>query len=399
MYLGTTHHVSAWDVARVAAGTVIVLLGILLAGGLQAWAADGDPDVGFAFKREFDVPVQTIWTMQERENTTQRGAIAFSPDGSLVASGRSDSNDVEIRSSADGTLVRVLTGLNNNANVIRFSPDGQYLATGTGQSGQNLSLNLWRVSDGIRLVGRIPAFTNGTISVSFSPDGQLLIASGFHATGYKVYHVPDMTLVSTVGNFDPELGYNVRINAVEFSRDGQFIAVGATRGLYIRNASDGSLVRLINTNAPYAMPVNSVAFSPNGVDLAAATGSQSTATGPNICTDCVIKLFRFGDGTLLHTYNDPAVPTFAKLNFSPNGRILGAGYADFNGTSYSGAAQFWSVASGSSLRRDARDFWVQDLAYSPLGTTYAFFGADGVIAVVQAPTDVMRRKKPMIGSD
>jgi len=38
MYLGTTHHVSGWDIARVAAGGAIVLLGVLLAGGRQAGA-------------------------------------------------------------------------------------------------------------------------------------------------------------------------------------------------------------------------------------------------------------------------------------------------------------------------------------------------------------------------
>jgi WD40 repeat protein len=326
-----------------------------------------------------------IWAVQERENTSQRGAIAYSPDGSYVASGRSDSDDVVIRNAANGSLVRILNGINNNANVIRFSPDGQYLATGTGQPGQGLSLNLWRVSDGVRLAGRIAAFGNGTISLSFSPDGSLLAASGFHATGYKIYHVPDMALIGTFGNFDPQLGYNVRINAVEFSRDGQMIAVGATRGIYLRQASDGSLIRLINSNDPYAMPVQELAFAPDGARLAASTTAQSTATGENICSDCAIKLFRIDDGALLHVYTDPAVPTYAKIAFSPNGRVIGAGYADFNGTSYSGAAEFWDVETEQVLRRDSRSFWVQDFAYDPTGKRYAFFGADGVIAVSNAP--------------
>jgi WD40 repeat protein len=324
-----------------------------------------------------------IWSQQERENTTQNGAIAYSPDGQFVASGRSDSNDVNIRSAVNGTLIRTLNGQNNNANVLAFSPDSQFLVSGTGQPGQNLSLNLWRVSDGVRLVGRIPAFGNGTISLSFSPDGQILAASGFHSTGYILYHVPDMSVIGTFGNFDPVLGYNARMFAVAFSRDGQYIACGSTRGIYLRNASDGSLVRTINPNYPYPMTTNSIAFAPNGRDVAAGVAYKDSQYSH--CIDCSIKLFRIEDGMLLHTYTDPSGPDFPKVEFSPNGRVIGAGYADNHGTGYSGATQFWNVATEQSLRRDARAFWVQDFAYGPDNKKYAFFGADGVIAVARAP--------------
>jgi WD40 repeat protein len=322
-----------------------------------------------------------VWSQQETENTTHNGAIAYSPDGQLVASGRADSNDVNIWNAADGSLVRTLNGQNNNANVIRFSPDGQYLATGTGGGGQGLSLNLWRVSDGVRVVGRIGAFTNGTISLSFSPDSQFLVASGFAAEAYKIYHVPDMSLVSTVANFDPDLGINTRIFAVAFSTDGQLIAVGETRGISLRRATDGSLVRAIH-NLPNMMKTVSLAFSPNGLYVAGGISSKDPTYGN--CIDCSIKLFRIDDGTLVHTYTNGPEPASAKIGFSPDGRIIGAGYAD-NGSFYGGAAQFWVVSTEQSLRRDPRDFWVQDFAYSPSGKFYAFFGADGVIAVARAP--------------
>lgn len=322
-----------------------------------------------------------VWSHQGLDNTTHNGAIAYSPDGQLVASGRADSNDVNIWNAADGTLVRILNGQNNNANVIKFSPDGQYLATGTGGGGQGLSLNLWRVSDGVRVVGRIGAFTNGTISLSFSPDSQLLVTSGFAAESYKIYHVPDMQLVATVANFDPDLGINTRIFAVAFSNDGQLIAVGQTRGIALRRVSDGSLVRSIN-NLPNMMKTVSLAFSPNGLYVAGGINSLDSTYGT--CIDCSIKLFRIADGALIHTYTNGAGVESAKIGFSPNGRIIGAGFAD-GGSQHGGAAQFWVVSTEQSLRRDARAFWVQDFAFSMAGNTYAFFGADGVIAVARAP--------------
>lgn len=326
-----------------------------------------------------------IWSNQGPDNTTHNGAIAYSPDGRLVASGRADNNSVNIWDATNGMLIRTLTGQNNNANVLKFSPDSQYLATGTGQPGQILSLNLWSVADGVRLVGRIGAFTNGTIGLSFSPDGQYLAASGFHANGYKVYHVPDMTEVGTFGNFDPNLGYNARIFSIAYSRDGQFIAVGATRGIYLRNAADGSLVRIINSDPAVSMPTYSVAFSPNGTDIAAGVTDANANGGPYVCYDCSIKTFRISDGAFLHTYNDPSQLIFPKVDYSANGQVIGAGFSDYNGTSYSGATEFWEVSSEKILRRDSRAFWVQDFAFSPSGRTYAFEGADGVVAVARAP--------------
>ena len=323
------------------------------------------------------------WSQQEADAEFHRAAVAVSPDGRLVATGRADSNDVKIWNAKDGALVRVLNGQNNNANAIAFSPDGKYLATGTGQPGQGLSLNLWRVADGVRVVGRIAAFTNGTISVAFSPDSQLLVASGFHSTSYKIYHVPDMALLATVGNYDPNLGYNVRINAVAFSRDGQLIGVGDSVGLRLRNASDGSLVRTMNTNAPGPMKTESVAFSPNGLYVAAGVDVVDSQYAN--CIDCTIKLFRISDGALLHVYENGNNMRFPEIDFSPQGSIIGSafGHDHDNG----GAVQFWNVNTATTLQVDERPLWFWDFAFSPRGGAYGFFGADGLVGVAKAPVD------------
>lgn len=351
---------------------------LLLTVGASVRGADGDLDLTAPGpSRSISI---IVWSQQQSENTTHNGAIAYSPDGQLVASGRSDSDDVFIWNASNGAPVRTLHGRDNNANVLAFSPDSQYLASGVPS---NLSLNLWRVSDGARLVGRLPAFTNGILGLSFSPDGRLLAAAGVHASTYKIFHVPDMTLLGEFGNFDPVLGYNARVFSIAFSRDGQFIAAGATRGIYLRNASDGTLVRIINPNYPDPMTTDSVAFSPDRSSVAAGVAYKDPTYSR--CIDCSVKLFRIDDGELLHTYTDPSGPDFPKIEFSPDGRIIAAGYSDNNGTATSGAAQFWNVATEQSLRRDSRVFWVQDLAYAPGGKSYAFFGADGLIAVARTP--------------
>jgi WD40 repeat protein len=332
-------------------------------------------DIGFA-----QTGPRIIWSVLESDATTAGGAaVAFSPDGQLIATGRRDSNDVKIRKATDGKLIRTLNGANNDANVIAFSPDGQYLATGTGGGGHTLNLNLWRVSDGARVVGRIHAFNNGTNSLSFSPDGQLLVVSGFSTAQYKIFHVPDMSLLATVDNFDPEFGYNVRVNAVAFSTDGQLIGVGDTRGVRLRRASDGSLVRTMNTNAPNVMKTESVAFSPNGLYIAAGVAARDLTYGT--CIDCAVKLFQISDGALVRVYENGNNMGFPKVAFSPNGQVIAAEYSYPNADDNGGAVHFWDVATAGTIRIDARSPWFHDFAYSPFGAAYAFFGADGLIGV------------------
>src|SRR6188768_509858 len=81
--------------------SVLVLVGIVLVGS------------GLAQTRSI-----IIWSQQQPENTTHNGSIAVSPNGQLVASGRTDSNDVNIWNAANGALIRTLNGRDNNANAL-----------------------------------------------------------------------------------------------------------------------------------------------------------------------------------------------------------------------------------------------------------------------------------------
>ncbi|MEY2488706.1 MAG: hypothetical protein QOC70_648 [Verrucomicrobiota bacterium] len=322
-----------------------------------------------------------VWSQQDPVATTHRAAVAYSPNGALVATGRDDDRNTKLWDAGTGALVRTLNGRDNNANVIRFSPDGQYLATGTGGGGSTLNLNLWRVADGVLLVGRIGAFNNGTISLAFSSDGQLLAAAGFAAENYKIYHVPDMALVANVNNFDPELGYNVRTNAVAFSPDGQLIALGDNRGVHLRRVSDGSLVRVLNTNAPSVMKTNSVAFTPDGQYVAAGV-SVTDPTYSN-CIDCAVKMFRVSDGSLVRIFSNGNNMHFPKIAFSQDGAIIGASYSHDHDNA--GAVQFWNVNTGATMQTDVFELFPWDFALSRLGGRYAFYSASGLLGVANAP--------------
>ena len=68
--------------------------------------------------------------------------VAFSPDGSLLASD-SDNNSIRIWDTSDWTEVQTLTGHTDWLSSLTFSPDGTLLASGSA----DLTVRIWDTSD------------------------------------------------------------------------------------------------------------------------------------------------------------------------------------------------------------------------------------------------------------
>ena len=101
-------------------------------------------------------------------------AVAFSPDGQLLASGsegpsphdRLGEDTVRIWQVATGASMQILRH-GRGVRGIAFSPDGQLLATAQPDG----DVELWRVADGTQLR---TVQSTGSRAVAISPDGQLL---------------------------------------------------------------------------------------------------------------------------------------------------------------------------------------------------------------------------------
>jgi WD40 repeat protein len=269
-------------------------------------------------------------------------SAAFSPDGTLLASAAAD-NTVKLWQVATGEVVASLVGQRLGADSAVFSPDGRLLATGGLVGG----IWLWDVRTGNRQrVLRGPA-GEPTRSLAFSPDGRVLVSAGGK---------------NQVGFWDPATGELLRavqgtgtaVASVVFSRDGQLLAIaGANRAqplVELREAATGKLVwRLATPYSSYA-PCGSVAFSPDGAQVAAAV-------------DTGFRIWETRSGRVLHHVRGRH--DVWAVAWSPDGRLLAtAGYHD--------PVRLWSVAEPRRAPRRERDLpgmpgWVGHLAFSPDG--------------------------------
>jgi WD40 repeat protein len=148
--------------------------------------------------------------------------VALSPDWSLIA-GVGDDATVVLVDAESGDVVRELAGHHDEEIVdgspiqdIAFSPDGTMVAS-AGLEGQVV---VWSVADG----SKITAIETGTdvSAVSFSPDGSSIATAG--GAPVQVFDVPSGDLVSTLSDSSPDAA------GLSWSPDGRWLAAAGPGG-------------------------------------------------------------------------------------------------------------------------------------------------------------------------
>jgi WD40 repeat protein/serine/threonine protein kinase/tetratricopeptide (TPR) repeat protein len=229
-------------------------------------------------------------------------ALAFGPDGKLLATGDFDGN-VQIWETGTGKLRQVLRHPGAIILCVAFSPDGRTLAVGTAEHAPRIAI--WNLETASRR-GEPIRFANWVTRVAFSPDGSRLAAGSNDCTVRLI----DTATATTTGDV---LQHASIISGLAFSPDGKRLAsanaggsgTGATRLWDTRTGKPASPVLPL----PAPLTIGALAFSADSSALAAG------------CKDGSVLLWDVDVGRLVHPVWRLRNPCLS-VAFIPEGQSL-----------------------------------------------------------------------------
>ncbi|MGE3988780.1 MAG: caspase family protein [Pseudorhodoplanes sp.] len=235
--------------------------------------------------------------------------LAVSPDGTRFASAGQDKT-IRIWNLASGQIIHTIRfdfGTGGWSGALAFSPDGSRLASGATADGKRGLLYLWDVGSG-RLVRNYTypgaskvGFEASSDGISFFPDGRKLLSGGWDQA-LRMWDIESGRVLRTFGGSAAV--------AVALSQDGAQAISGHEKGMQLWDVNSG---RLLQTY-PHDQRVDAVAFSPDGKSVLSADGAAA-------------KLWDAGTGRLIRTFGGQSMSVNA-VAISKDGRALVSGGDD-----------------------------------------------------------------------
>ena len=291
-------------------------------------------------------------------------AVAFNPDGTLVAAASSDGN-VQLWSTASQQVAGpALVPNGAEVGALAFSPDGKLLATG----GQDGTARLWDVTTGSQ-IGATMA-TGGTVSALTFGTGGTMLATAETDGATELWDVTTQSQTGAALTVPGSSG----VSALAFSPGADALATGNGSGS----------IQLWNP-AGFHQPSAPLGVGP--VSPAAATSGHTppaafSAGGGLLATSNGHGIVRVWDISARRLMSEPlsSYHTLTGLALSPDGKTLAVAGS---------GVQLWQTATGqrigSALPAVSHGRY-RAVAFSPDGILLATLGADGTARIWNVTT-------------
>jgi WD40 repeat protein len=304
-----------------------------------------------------DVDYSTMALARTITTTGAVSAVAFSPDGKIVAGATAS---YVLLWNLRGEELHLLHGHTDQVLAIAFSPDGKTVATAS--AAKDATIKLWDVATG-ELKQTLTGHKAGIKAIAFSPDGRTL-ASGSDDKTVILWEVETGKTLNTLAEHD------FAVSAVGFARDGTTTV--SVSGEFTKRGERLAQVVSWNDKTGY---ISKRALKEIEAPFAFSPVTELVAAVCNGCSN--IKVWDMNNAAY-----SPWSPSFFEhitvLAFSPNGRVLAAGANKSVG--------LWNGSKIQDLSADGTTHADKVLAicFSPDGSMIATASADKIVKLWKA---------------
>ncbi len=295
-------------------------------------------------------------------------AVAYSPDANTIAAVSVDYT-LRLWDTQTTKLKTTLTGHTGPVNAVVYSPDGKMIATVGGW--KDYTIRLWDA-----VTGEIKAVLTGYTpinAVAYSPDGKTIATGGdYHSNALQMWNAETKKLKATYTEHTEGI-----LSSMVYAPDGNTIAAvnlsdNTVRLWLTEIGKHKATFKHANTDSGY--DISSVAYSPDGNTIAAVGGHYRDHKG-------TVYLWHVQTRKRKIIYEGPDY--ICAVAYSPDGKTIATG-------SWNGNIQVWHTVTGEALKTISTKHkgGVNSLAYSPDGKTIATAGGyrDDIVQLWDAGT-------------